>query len=380
MDTYDAAHKRRQARSKELDEGDKKEREETKAAAKRKKLENALASGTDDDVKAALASMSLADLKETPALKEGKPGIERIAKAMSTSKFKEVMDDLSISTSTREKMKSARYRALESDAEDAIRAATGPTPDWDKLEKFMKDTDIADLKELRQFKAGGAELQIMASTMPSSKFKQFNEDQSIDSVTKNRVRTARYEGPQGLKTKMEIAADTGRSASEVAQAREDLSRWSAEEFETSGVLADPALRAKAMQVISDEQYRAIQSSGSIGTTTKSTLEKLREDHTDPNSRFSASNIDHTLSKIITKASDRAKLPGPILASREVRSRLVPADFVAIQKTGKLEEADRQMLATRVKALVRANDPVMAAQIGRLQGRELQRFKDFYNIP
>ncbi len=372
MDTYETSRKRREDRFKGMNEGDSLDK-------KKERLNKALESGNKDDIKAAVSSMSVSQLKEGGYLDDDKKS-KTIATALGAPKFKELMEDTTISSGIKDRMKKERYDTLETAADAAVRDARAGN--FDTIEKFMKDTDVIDLKEMKHLKDSGrgAELELMAGAMSSTKFKQFNEDKEVDSVTKKRFRDARYEGPRGLKKRIRDAADTTRSPAEVAAAIEDVSKWSAEEFETSGALSDPTLREQVARVISDDQYKALQASSSIGTSTKTTLEGLREDPTKDGSRFHARHIDHTFNKIITRPSERAKLPGNILASLQVRSRLKPADFVAVQKAGRLEEGDRQLLATRVQALVRVNDPVMLAQIGRLKGRELARFKDFYNLP
>lgn len=171
--SYADQRKANEARDKELKHGEHEAHQQHELDGA---LKDAKASGNADILEKTVNKMGVGDLKNMSQLKKGGEGAEQIAKVLSPSKFKQVLDDHDIDESVKGKMRNARFGELNSNLAAAA-APTATAADRAKLRQWPA-ADIATSGLLND----DTRRQELARTLSD---KQFDSLVSNDEVGKN---------------------------------------------------------------------------------------------------------------------------------------------------------------------------------------------------
>jgi hypothetical protein len=188
-------------------------------------LEDALATGSDQEVAALLQQMSMSDIEQTKYVKAGADGIDRLAQNLSPEKFEQLMNNKDLDAGKKDRLREGRFTNLAADITATAGFAAAPgTPDRVRAEQAQRSIRQWSVKDLEQLaKADPAQFQNLVTAQNASGDNVISDDQSEALAKSNTLTTIQQ---QQVKTnprssRINTLFDNGRvpTAAEIASAQ-----------------------------------------------------------------------------------------------------------------------------------------------------------------
>lgn len=329
----------------------------------------AYSKGDKEVMKKFLHDTSDGDLKKLDIFKKGGPALNHVVETMGASAFQKLVDDPKIPEKVKDQAKTARSKKVETEFAAAL------SGNADKMEKFMRDTSVYDLKGSQLFKEANPKdpnFQRATQAMSLETFKKFTDDQSVPNAVRSKTREARY---QSLDADLATVSAGGAGADD---AKKRVQERFTGDLEASGFLAEPTKRQQLVSSISDRQYEQLRSKEGLGSATRAEMEEVRYGYR-TGSRFDTANIDKTLREMRDR-KEITKVSAKTLGQPHVLRKLLPQHFGAIATSGRLSDTEKAPLVVHVQNLNASGDAAWMAYYNSLRGGQKTKVKEYYNLP